>query len=201
MKGFLANYRRQLEEIIPKTTDPEAQSAYRKEIEIIDSGPRLAPDVVVSTSGKQTIGGRDLSIGLERYAVTAGDIWILDPASGVLVSGDLVTLPAPFLDTACPAQWKESLDRLAKTDFDLLIPGHGPPLTRRQFNVYRHAFDELLVCGGSEAPKDACIDGWISGVAALVPEKQHDFTRKVMAYYVDVLRRAPAETAKLCGKQ
>ena len=201
MKGFLANYRRQLEEIIPKTSDPKAQQSYRSEIEIIDSGPKLAPDIVVSTPGKQTIGGRDLTIGLERYAVTAGDIWILDSTSGVLVSGDLVTLPAPFLDTACPSRWKESLDRLAKTDFDLLIPGHGPPLTRRQFNTYRRAFDGLLVCASSSAPKNDSIEGWVSGVATLVPEKENDFTRKLMAYYVDVLRRDPSETAKLCGKQ
>lgn len=201
LKGFLANYRRQLVEIIPKTSDPKVQKSYQSEIEIIDSGPELAPDVVVAAPGTRTIDGLDLYLGLERNAVTAGDVWILDPASGVLVSGDLVTFPAPFLDTACPSRWKDVLDRLARVDFELLIPGHGPPLTRRQFNVWRRAFDDLLLCTSSSRTKDACVDGWVSGVSTLIPEKENDFTRKVMAYYVDVLRADPSEIAKLCGTQ
>ena len=181
-KGFLANYRKQLEEM--------GADRFRAEIDLIDAGDRLAPDVVIGKSGMMTIAGRELQVGLETYAVTAGDVWVFDPRSGVLFAGDLVTLPAPFLDTACPARWNETLDRLAKTNFELLIPGHGAPLTPRQFAQYRKAFANLLAC------KEKCADGWIRDVGSLIAPSEMDFTKQVMGYYVDVLRRGPGE---LCG--
>ncbi|MEA2238607.1 MAG: hypothetical protein QOC81_3331 [Thermoanaerobaculia bacterium] len=197
--GFLANYHRQLEEMVAaKTTAPADASRFRTELALIDAAPRLAPDVVIDSSGVRKIAGREFEIGLERYAVTAGDVWLFDRQSGVLASGDLVTLPAPFLDTACAPRWKESLDRIGKMNFELLIPGHGPPLTHRQFDVYRMAFGNLLKCASSDAPKESCIDGWISGVSPLIRTDEQAFTRGLMDYYVDVLRRPSAATAALC---
>ena len=122
-KGFLASYRKQLEEMISTTTDAEAQQPWRAEVGIIDSGDALAPDEVITRSETRVIAGRKLMIGLESRAVTAGDVWVFDPASRFLVSGDLVTLPVPFLDTACPARWKDSLDHLAAVDFKTADPG------------------------------------------------------------------------------
>lgn len=197
--GFLANYHRQLEEMIAaKTTAPEAVGRFRTELSLIDDAAHLAPDVVIDAAGVRKIAGREFEVGLERYAVTAGDVWLFDRQSGVLASGDLVTLPAPFLDTACAPHWKESLDRIGKMNFDLLIPGHGPPLTHRQFDVYRAAFGSLLQCAGSDAAKASCIDGWIAAIAPLIRPEEQAFTRSLMDYYVDVLRRPAAETAKLC---
>jgi len=103
-------------------------------------------------------------------------------------------------DTGCPARWNESLDRLARTDFALLIPGHGPPLTRKQFDLYRAAFGHLLTCAGGSDTKQSCIDGWLRDVTLLIPKNDAGFTRMLMAYYVDVLKRSPEDVAKLCGK-
>jgi glyoxylase-like metal-dependent hydrolase (beta-lactamase superfamily II) len=197
--GFLANYHRQLEEmIVAKTTAPDAASRFRTELALIDDAAHLAPDVVIDAPGVRKIAEREFEVGLERYAVTAGDVWLFDRQSGVLASGDLVTLPAPFLDTACAPRWKESLDRIGRKNFELLIPGHGPPLTHRQFDVYRAAFGSLLQCAGSDATKASCIDGWINGIAPLIRPDEQAFTRSLMDYYVDVLRKPAAEAAKLC---
>jgi glyoxylase-like metal-dependent hydrolase (beta-lactamase superfamily II) len=116
---------------------PAQKEAFGAEIRLIDSGPKLAPDVVIRSSESKSIGGRALFVGLETYAATAGDVWLRDEASGVLIIGDLITLPAPFLDTACPARWNAALDRLSALKFDLVIPGHGAPLTKHQFETYR----------------------------------------------------------------
>lgn len=193
LTGFLANYRKQLTELIANTADAEQKRAFGVELALIEAGPKLAPDEVVTESSRRSLAGRSLEIGLEKHSVTAGDVWLFDPSTGVLVAGDLVTLPAPFLDTACPKKWEATLDRLAKTDFELLVPGHGPPLTRRQFATYRRAFSALLACTGE---KEACIDGWMTGVAALIPSEDANFTRMLMGYYADVLRREPG---KDCG--
>jgi glyoxylase-like metal-dependent hydrolase (beta-lactamase superfamily II) len=197
--GFLANYHRQLEEMIAaKTTAPDAAARFRTELALIDDAAHLAPDVVIDAPVVRKIAGREFEVGLEHDAVTAGDVWLFDRQSGVLASGDLVTLPAPFLDTACAARWKESLDRIGRKNFELLIPGHGPPLTHRQFDGYRAAFSNLLQCASSASAKTSCIDGWIDGIAPLIRPDEQPFTRSLMNYYVDVLRRPAAETAKLC---
>lgn len=198
MTGFLASYRAQLEAMVADaSTTPEARKNFEAELALIDAGPKLAPDVVISAAGARTISGRALRVGLETHAVTAGDVWILDETTGVLIAGDLVTLPAPFLDTACPTRWQESLDRIAKLEFDLLIPGHGAPMTRTQFASYHSAYRNLLTCAGTT--KDPCIDGWIRTVAPLMSGFDEQFTRALMAYYVDVLRGDPAKLAALCG--
>jgi len=175
LTGFLATYRKQLAEQPPS-------AAYEAEMKLIDSGKALAPDVVITKSASQSLGGKTFRVGLER-SVTQGDIWLFDEASGVLIAGDLVTLPAPFLDTACPAQWSATLDKLAALDFDVLIPGHGAPLTKRQFAVYRNAFNALLHCDA----KEACISAWTKSVAPLTNDDAK-FTAGLMGYYVDLLR-------------
>ena len=104
--GFLAGYHKQLEAMIAKSDNAEQQASFRAELAIIDAGEALHPDVVVEASGERDLGGRELLLGLESRAVTEGDVWVYDPATRVLVAGDLVTLPVPFLDTACPARWR-----------------------------------------------------------------------------------------------
>lgn len=198
-KSFLASYRKQLEEMIARTPDAEGQKPFREEMAIIDAGDQLGPDVIISRSSKQSIAGLKLNVALESLAVTAGDVWIYDSKTKVLVAGDLVTLPAPFLDTACPSGWKASLDRVAKTDFEVLVPGHGAPMTRRDFLTYRAAFGNLLTCSASQKTKEECINGWMTDASPLLPEKDHKFTRSLMDYYVDVLRGDPAKIAARCA--
>jgi glyoxylase-like metal-dependent hydrolase (beta-lactamase superfamily II) len=198
-KGFLANYRAQLEDVLKTTTKSEEKTRYRTEIGLIDATPQLAPDVVITAGGIRKIAGHQFYVGLERSAVTAGDVWLLDEATGLLAAGDLVTLPAPFLDTACAPRWRQSLATLDRTGFQLLIPGHGPPLTHRQFDVYRESFSRLLECAESSAAKDVCVNGWLDGTAVLISPAEQTFTRGLMNYYVDALRRPAAERAKLCA--
>ncbi len=157
--GFLARYRSQLEDVISKAKRPEDAAAFRAELAILDEEDALAPDVVIAASGRRTLAGRDLDLHLERHAVTAGDVWVLDPATKVLAAGDLVTLPAPLLDTACPEGWRRALGDLAAAGFSVLVPGHGEPMDRAAFQTYRKSFDALLDCGASQRPADECVDG------------------------------------------
>ena len=198
--GFLADYRKQLGDLLAKTTDPAEQASFRAEVGLIDQGARLEPDEVIAASGRRTIAGLPLEVGLETYAVTAGDVWLFEPKSRVLIAGDLITLPAPLFDTACPSGWRKALDRLAGIDFAVLVPGHGAPMTREGFAAYRTAFDHLLTCGQSNAAKTQCIQGWLADARTLIPAREEAFTNSLMDYYVGVLRQDPARTSKLCGK-
>lgn len=195
-KGFLANYRKDLEGAIAQTPDPEKQKPWRAEIAIIDSGKALGPDHVVSSSGTQKIAGRKLDLELESNAVTAGDVWLFDPATRVLASGDLVTLPVPFLDTACPSRWKAALDHVAKYDFDVLVPGHGAPMHRKEFEQYRTAYGNLLACAASDKTKEQCIDGWMADAGSLIADEKPKFVRGLLDYYIDTPLRSKVTACK-----
>jgi glyoxylase-like metal-dependent hydrolase (beta-lactamase superfamily II) len=201
MTGFLANYRKQLQEQIAAAgTDAGRAAPFKAEVALIDAGRALFPDDVVTRDRTETLAGRRLQLRLETYAVTASDVQVYDPKARVVVAGDLVTLPAPFLDTACPQRWKEALGRLAAVDFTMLVPGHGPVMSRQDFATYRAAFDGLLACAASSASKEQCIDGWLKQAGALVPAADHELARGLVGYYLDAhLRGDPAKQARLCG--
>ncbi len=199
--GFLADYRAQLGDILATSRmDAAGTASLQAEIDLIDAVPRLLPDIVINTSAPRVIAGRSLIVGLAGPAVTAGDVWIQDPATRMVIAGDLVTLPVPFLDTACPEGWQATLDRIARFDFQVLVPGHGDPLTRAEFETYRTAFTNLLRNAASDASTDACLDGWQQDIGTLVPTSAHEWTRQLLTYYLDEhLRGDPERAAKLCA--
>jgi len=200
MSGFLANYRKQLEAAIAQSKDETQIASWRAEIATIEAGHALYPDVKITKTAKQRIAGHDFVLHLESHAATAGDVWLFDPQSRVLAAGDLVTLPVPFLDTACPAQWKTAIDDVAHADFKTLIPGHGAPLQRAQFETYRKAYGNLVACGASSKDKSVCVDGWLADAKPLLADADPRFVRSLLDYYVDNSLRAPkAQVDKLCG--
>jgi glyoxylase-like metal-dependent hydrolase (beta-lactamase superfamily II) len=201
MHGFLADYHHQLDDAIAQSKDEKQIKAWRDEIAIIDSGKALYPDVIIDKSQTHRIAGRSFDIHLQAHAVTAGDLWLFDRKTRVLAAGDLVTLPVPFLDTACPARWQSALDDVGRQPFTTLIPGHGAPMPRAQFDTYRHAYTNLVACAASAKPKSACIDGWVADAKSLLSEDESKFAKSLLDYYVDnSLRADPAKTKKLCGE-
>jgi len=87
--------------------------------EIVLPGQTMAP-------GAQVVAGRRLT----AYALSghsAGDLALLDEATGTLITGDLVFHNrAPATPHADLALWRPSLDALAAIPHARLIPGHGP---------------------------------------------------------------------------
>jgi glyoxylase-like metal-dependent hydrolase (beta-lactamase superfamily II) len=199
--GFLANYRAQLvTQLAQSAKNPDAQKSMRAEIALIDAGDALGPTDVIGKSAAMNIAGRVLQLHLESHAVTAGDVWVFDPKTRVLLAGDLVTLPAPFFESACPARWRESLSHLDKAHFDLLVPGHGAPMHRMEFTAYRKAFADLLDCAAGAATKNACIDRWVGDASVLIPTKDVSYARTLIGYYLDNYLRNPSERVRaLCG--
>jgi glyoxylase-like metal-dependent hydrolase (beta-lactamase superfamily II) len=200
MTGFLANYRKQLEDVIAQSRDDVQIKSWRDEIALIDAGRALFPDVKIARTGVQRIAGQDFDVHLSTPAATAGDVWLFDRTSRVLAAGDLVTLPVPFFDTACPARWKTALDEVARVRFTTLVPGHGASMQRPQFETYRTAFGNLVACGASSKDKSVCVDGWIADAKPLLGDSDPHWVKSLVDYYLDNSLRAPkAQTDKLCA--
>lgn len=201
MHGFLADYRKQLDDAIAHGKNDAQVQAWRGELAIIDSGKGLYPDMTIDKSQTLRLGAHDFQVHLQSHAVTAGDIWLFDPQTKVLAAGDLVTLPVPFLDTACPAHWQTALGTLAKQDFKVLAPGHGAPMSRSQFETYRRGYANLLACAASDTAKTACIDGWLDDAKPLLTGQDAKAAKPMLDYYIDnSLRADPAKMKKLCGE-
>lgn len=192
LHGWLQDYRAQLEQMV---ADPKSRAAdresWRTEIALIDSGRQLLPDVRIKRTRNLTIAERPLRVGLETDAVTGGDLWLYDRRSRVLAAGDLVTLPVPFFDTACPQRWSVALGGLEDLPFERLVPGHGPVLDRHAYTEYRMAFDALLACAESERGMSECADAWITATGRLDPDADPARSRELLDYYFARHLRAP----------
>lgn len=62
---------------------------------------------------------------------TSGDAVVYLPQDKVLVTGDLVVYPIPYVYDGYPSDWIQTLDKLSQFDADAIVPGHGPILHDR----------------------------------------------------------------------
>lgn len=188
--GWLDGYRRQLEAALPSAASAQAE-VMRVDLALLQRAKALRPDHEVKAAQLMTMAGRRLRVGLET-AVSGGDLWVLDEASGTLAAGDLITLPVPFFDTACPPAWREALARLSALPFRQLVPGHGPVLSRADFERWRGGFDALLDCAAQGLQPAACAAVWRARVPGL-DEAGAARVVPMLGYYFKALLQAPPE--------
>jgi cyclase len=98
--------------------------------------------IAYSGHAEMSLGGRRLQLR-ELRGHTRGDTVITLPASGALIAGDLVTTPdsiPTIVNYADGGNWTElgeSLDAIGGLEFDVLIAGHGPNLSKAEFLKFR----------------------------------------------------------------
>jgi glyoxylase-like metal-dependent hydrolase (beta-lactamase superfamily II) len=177
-----------------KPLPADAPAVRREETELffatMEASATLRPDVPVKEPGNLTLAGRPLAAHIAVDAVTDGDLWLYDEKTGVAVIGDLVTLPAPFFETACPARWQAALDEVWAVPFRVAVPGHGAPMTREQFDTYRKAFAAFRACVGGDSAPGVCASAWASGVAPfLASDADRKQASEFGSYYVEFLRK------------
>ena len=188
-----------------RPADPNENALRREETQIflatMDASDALRADAPVERSGPMTIAGRLLSLRVAANAVTDADLWLYDEATSVAVIGDLVTLPAPFFETACPARWQGALDEVWATPFRIAVPGHGPVMSRAEFDTYRKAFGSFRTCVGSENAPGVCAANWTKDVGVfLAADGDRRQATEYASYYVDFLRKGGGSSADCQAK-
>jgi glyoxylase-like metal-dependent hydrolase (beta-lactamase superfamily II) len=166
----------------------------REEVQIfLDTMARsqtLRPDVAVDRSQRARLAGRRFDLRVSPNAVSDADLWLYDARTRVAVIGDFVTFPAPFFETACPEGWRAALDAVWATPFEIAIPGHGEPMTRAQFNIYRTAYGDFVDCVARDAAPSVCAAGWSEAIAPFIAneERAQRAAAPMAEYYVGYLR-------------
>ena len=108
--------------------------------------PAASPDLTFSRGLSLFLGEAELQLHHFAPAHTANDAVVLFPDLDMLYAGDLVVQGMPFIDYAAGGSsrgWVESLDGILALDFETVIPGSGPPLTKRDVQVFRDRFATL----------------------------------------------------------
>ncbi len=92
------------------------------------------PRVSFSDEAGVYLGGQEMRLRHFGRGHTNGDAVIHFPAQRVLASGDLFISGAPFIDYGnggSGVAWTTTLENALQLDFDTVIPGHGPVMTRQ----------------------------------------------------------------------
>lgn len=204
LDGFLAEGRARREANLrsPELSD-EARARLERGHNTIMGRVTLIPDVPVDSQMSLPVSGRDLELNVTHHAVTESDVWIWDPATRTVIAGDIVTLPAPLFDTACPTGWLDAFEAIEAKPYERVIPGHGFPMDRTELRTYRTAFENLVTCAEDNAGA-VCSEGWLRDAAPLLDEAagkdygDREYAKAAVEYYVDQVIRSEARRAEFC---
>lgn len=74
------------------------------------------------------IGGREVQVSHLGRGNTAGDTVVYLPGEKILIAGDLLDHPVPYLGGGYPSELIRTLQSMARMDTQTIIPGHGEVL-------------------------------------------------------------------------
>ena len=77
----------------------------------------------------------ELHLEFHGRAHTAGDVVVFCPQKRVVASGDMVHGHFPYIADGFPKAWPGTIDSVAKLDFDVICPGHGPAQHGREHMI------------------------------------------------------------------
>ena len=122
---------------------------------MLRNGQAGAPPVVFSDQAAVFLGDVEVQAHHMGRGHTNGDAVIYFPDLRTIHTGDLVlwgdrldgSTLSPFIDYAnggSGTEWVATLDRVLELDFDTVIPGHGPILSRSDVEQFRGKFETLI---------------------------------------------------------
>ncbi len=94
------------------------------------------------------LGNREVQIKFLGKGNTAGDAVAYLPNEKIVVAGDLVVHPIPYIYDGYPVEWIQTLQSLGQLDADTIVPGHGPVLHDKTYlslmrDLLKSALDQM----------------------------------------------------------
>jgi glyoxylase-like metal-dependent hydrolase (beta-lactamase superfamily II) len=85
----------------------------------------------------------DLHVEFHGRAHTAGDVIVYCPQKRIVASGDMIHGGLPYMPDAFPKPWVKTIDSVNRLDYDQILAGHGPIMSRDRVMNYRNFIEEL----------------------------------------------------------
>ncbi|HKB65390.1 MAG TPA: MBL fold metallo-hydrolase [Pyrinomonadaceae bacterium] len=138
--GFIAFLKKQLQDnqsVLGGLMDDEERATYASDIKIAERYMAENPGVeivlpTITLTDRLTLhrGNRIIDIRYLGRGHTSGDLVINLPKEGILIAGDLVIWPVPYVGNpqSHPGDWGATLEKLMGLNPTVIVPGHGPVL-------------------------------------------------------------------------
>jgi glyoxylase-like metal-dependent hydrolase (beta-lactamase superfamily II) len=94
------------------------------------------PNVAFDRELNIDIGNRAVQIKFLGRGNTNGDAVVYLPKEKILVAGDLLDHPVPYLGGGFPSELIATLQRMAELDTEIIVPGHGEVLRGNYGKTY-----------------------------------------------------------------
>jgi cyclase len=72
------------------------------------------------------LGHREVQVKFLGRGNTGGDAVVYLPKEKIVITGDLVVAPIPYIYDGYPTEWVQTLQNLAQLEAGTIVPGHGP---------------------------------------------------------------------------
>ena len=115
-------------------------------VNMINGDQPVPPNIVFSDQTSVFLGDVEVQMRYLGRGHTNGDSVVVFPDLNTIHTGDLFVGSTPFIDYdngGGSQPWIGTLDRILALDFDTVIPGHGPVMTKNDVEVFRNRFVTL----------------------------------------------------------
>jgi glyoxylase-like metal-dependent hydrolase (beta-lactamase superfamily II) len=137
---------------------------------------RKGPNVTFDHELDLDLGNREVELKFLGRGNTVGDAIAYLPKEKILITGDLVDHPVPYLGGGFPVEEIATLKKMAELDVDVMVPGHGEILKGKAFLLQEIEFIEAVVWAINQEIARSIAN----------PHKRLDEIKKAVARDVDV---------------
>jgi glyoxylase-like metal-dependent hydrolase (beta-lactamase superfamily II) len=138
------------------------------------------------------LGGVEVQLMHFGNAHTGGDTVVYFPYLKVVAVGDLYS-PTPEPDFSRGGSltgWGPVLGEILKLDFDIVVPGNGPVISRAELERFKARIDTLVTRAAGLVQTGVAKDRLLSELNTAQQEWQFDLTPECLSAFYDELARA-----------
>jgi cyclase len=129
-----------LERQIAETTDAsrkavleqqlETTRAYQRSLaEIVPTPPNITIEKEMTLYQRVMHGSREVQLLHHGRGHTGGDLVVYLPEERIIFTGDLLGPSLIYMGDAFALEWADTLEALKSLDIDVILPGHGAPMS------------------------------------------------------------------------
>ena len=129
-------------------TAPGALARQRQRQEEFKDLRYFPPSLTFDHELNLDLGGRELKVMYLGRGNTSGDAVVYLPKEKILIAGDLLVHPIPYMFDGYPTHWITTLEKMALLDAETIVPGHGPVFHDKTFlflvrDLLKSAVDQM----------------------------------------------------------